>query len=338
MRISVSGTRGKTTTVNMLHDLLTERGLKVVSKTTGEEAVVRVSNERFKINRPRSVLDENLEVIKIPHDVAIIENQAITPYTMRVFHRIVKPSIVIVTNVRMDHTEFLGEDRREIAKSFISSLNEHVKVVMSGESSGELEEVMRDGLRKFRTEYVRARSYGVPGSESVGIAEEVLRLVTGERLREEEKIRLLSMIESMMSIRRSGELLWYNGAKVNDPDSAEILIDHLLKKYRRGMVISANFRSDRKDRTSLFADFLKRWSKEDLIRSIFVSGYAAKSVANYVGEKCVPLKEDLSSARSVIELAVKEGAILTLLANRKTKFVDLMLEEIGRLPSLDHRS
>ncbi|MCS7103577.1 MAG: hypothetical protein NZ992_06835, partial [Candidatus Korarchaeum sp.] len=321
--------------VNMVHDLLVERGLSVISKTTGEEAILRVAGESFRINRPRSVLEENLQVIKIPHDIAIIENQAITPYTMKVFHRIVKPSIVIITNVRMDHTEFLGEDRREIAKSFVSSLNEYVEVVISGETREELEEIIKTGLHKFGTEYIRAGGCGIPGSEAVGIAEEVVRLVTGERIRDEEKLRLISTIEEMFSVKRSGELLWYNGAKVNDPDSAEILLDYLSKKYRRGIVISANFRSDRRDRTSLFADFLRKWSEKDTIRSIFVSGYAAKSVSNYIGRKCISLKEDLSSARRLIEFAVREGAILTLLANRKTKFVDLILGEIERLSPLD---
>lgn len=335
MRISVSGTRGKTTTVNVLHDLLSGRGLKVLSKTTGEEAIVRVGNERFRINRPRSVLDENLEVIRIPHDIAIIENQAITPYTMRVFHKMVRPSIVVITNVRMDHTEFLGEDRREIAKSFVSSLNEHVEVVISGEHREELEEVIVKGSERLGATYIRARSYGIPGSESIGIAEEVLKLVTGEVMGEEERERLLSAIEDMISVRRSGGLLWFNGAKVNDPESAEILLDYLIKRYRSDLIVSANFRSDRKDRTSLFADFLRRWSGEDRIKAIFVSGHAARSVAGYVGRKCAPLREELTSARELIRIAEREGAILVLLANRKTRFVDLILEEIGRISSLD---
>ena len=335
MRVSVSGTRGKTTTVNMIHDLLSGRGLNVVSKTTGEETIVRVANERFKLSRPRSVLDENLEVIKIPHNIAIIENQAITPYTMRVFHRMVRPGIVVITNIRMDHTEFLGEDRREIARSFVSSLNEHVEVVVSGELREEVEEVIIGGSERLGADYIRARSYGLPGSESVGIAEEVLKLISGETMGEGERARLLLTIEEMLSVRRSGELLWYNGAKVNDPESAEMLLDYLMERYRREIIVSANFRSDRKDRTSLFAAFLRKWSEDDRIKAMFVSGHAAKSVANYVGKRCSSLREDLTSARELIRFAEREGAILVLLANRKTRFVDLILEEIARISTLD---
>lgn len=91
MRISVSGTRGKTTTVNMLHDMLRSRGLSVISKTTGERAVVRDNTEREIAERPRSVLYENLDIIKSNYDIIIVENQAITPYTMRAFNLMVKP-------------------------------------------------------------------------------------------------------------------------------------------------------------------------------------------------------------------------------------------------------
>ncbi|RDD53881.1 MAG: hypothetical protein BA066_02120 [Candidatus Korarchaeota archaeon NZ13-K] len=336
MRISVSGTRGKTTTVNMVHDLLMRRGLKVVSKTTGEDAIVRIADSEFRMNiRPRSVLDENLDVIKIPHDVLIIENQAITPYTMRVFHRMVRPDIVTITNVRMDHAEFLGENRREVAKSFISSINEDVEFLISGETRKELIDLLKAGAERLGAEYIQARNYGIPGSESVGISEEVARLVTGERLGEEERRYMMRKLEEMLSVRRSGDLLWYNGAKVNDPESAEILLSYLLRRYGRRIIISASFRSDRRDRTSLFAGFLRKLSEEELISSIFVSGHAARSVAKRVGRKCFPVKEDLDSVRDVIGLAMREGAILMLLANRKTKFADLMLEEIGRLSSND---
>lgn len=334
MRISVSGTRGKTTTVNLIHEALSERGLKVLSKTTGEEAILRIGREYLGIKRPRSVLEENLSIIKIPHDIAVIENQAITPYTMRVFHTMIKPRIVAITNVRLDHTEFLGETREEIARSFASSLNSCVDFLISGESRREIEEILRSGAERFSAEYIRARSYEIPGSESVGIAEEVLKVIVGEGFREEERERMLLMIERTMSVRRSGELIWYNGAKINDPESAEVVLNYLLRKYGRDFVISASFRSDRRDRTSLFAKFLRKLAAEDYVRAIFVSGHAANSVARYVGEKCTHLKENLDSVRKLVSFSLNEGVILVLLANRKTKFVDLLLNELGETSSV----
>lgn len=330
MRISVSGTRGKTTTVNLIHEALIRRGVRVLSKTTGEEAVLRIGREYQRFKRPRSVLEENLGILRIPHDVAVIENQAITPYTMRVFHCMIKPRVVVVTNVRLDHTEFLGETREEIAISLVSSLNKDVSFLVSGECRENIEEILRSGAERLGAEYIKASSYDIPGSESLGIVEEVLKLITGERMSEEERRRILSLIERMMSVNRSGELTWYNGAKINDPDSAEIVLNYLLSKYGKSFVISASFRSDRRDRTSLFANFLRKCSTQDHVRAIFVSGHAAGSVARYIGRKCIPLKEDLDSIRKLVEFSLNEGAILILLANRNTKFVDLLLEKLEK--------
>ncbi len=328
MRISVSGIRGKTTTVRMLHETLVRRGLRVVSKTTGEEALLWMGEEVVRIRRPKSVLDENFEVMKIPHDIAIMENQAITPYTMRVFHWMVKPEVIAITNVRLDHTEFLGESKIEIAKSIASSFNEFTEFIINGEERSDIEGIIKGRAERLGAHYIRARNYGIPCSESIGIVEEVLKLM-GETLSEEERSELVKGIERELSVRRKGELLWYNGSKVNDPESAEILINYLSRKYGRGFVISANFRRDRRDRTSLFARFLRDLSERDLIVKIFVSGFGAKSVAKYVGEKCIHVNECLDSAQEMIEFSEREGAILMLLANRKTKLVDILLEKLS---------
>ncbi|MCC6029147.1 MAG: hypothetical protein LM591_03290 [Candidatus Korarchaeum sp.] len=328
MRISISGTRGKTTTVRMLHQALVRRGLRVVSKTTGDEALLWVGEGVFKINRPKSVLDENFEVIKIPHDIAIIENQAITPYTMKVFHRIIEPEVIAVTNVRLDHTEFLGESKIEIAKSIASSFNESVEFVINGEERSDIEGIIRGRAERIGANYIRARNYGIPCSESIGIIEEVLKLMN-DTLSEEERTGLIEEIERGLSVRKKGELLWYDGSKVNDPESAEILINYFLRKYKREFVVSANFRKDRRDRTSLFARFLRDLSKKDFIVKIFVSGFGAKSVARYVGENCIYVDECSDSAQKIIEFSEREGAILMLLANRKTKLVDIILEKLN---------
>lgn len=328
MRISISGIRGKTTTVKMLHGTLVRRGLRVVSKTTGDEALLWVGEEVVRIRRPKSVLDENFEVMKIPHDVAIIENQAITPYTMRVFHRIIKPEVIAITNVRPDHTEFLGESKIEIAKSIASSFNEFTGFVINGEERSDIEEIIKGRAERLGAHYIRARNYGIPCSESIGIVEEVLKLMR-ETLSEEERRELMEEIERGLSVRRKGELLWYDGSKVNDPESAEILINYFSRKYGRKFVISANFRRDRRDRTSLFARFLRDLSERDFIIKIFVSGFGAKSVARYVGEKCIYVDERSDSAQEIIRFSEREGAIFMLLANRKTKLVDIILEKLS---------
>jgi len=330
MRISVSGTRGKTTTVNMLHDMLRSRGLSVISKTTGERAVVRDNTEREIAERPRSVLYENLNIIKSNYDIIIVENQAITPYTMRAFNLMVKPDIVIITNVRLDHTEFLGEKREDIARSFCSSFVKSIKTVISGEKRQEIGEILKKGAEKIGASYVKAEDYEIPGSETVGIAEAVLMHVFGERMDYDEKKDMLKRLDEMFSARKSRSLFWYNGAKINDPDSAEIVLNYLRKKYNMEIAISANLRGDRRDRTAVFSVFLRDFSKLDWVRRIFVSGPASSSVARFIGDKAIKVKEDPSSADEIIDFVAREGLLLVLLVNRRTKMADILIEELSK--------
>ncbi|MGC8932163.1 MAG: hypothetical protein C0200_03985 [Thermoproteota archaeon] len=330
MRISVSGTRGKTTTVNMLHDVIKSRGLKVLSKTTGEKAVIRDDIEREILKRPRSVLYENLDIIKSNYDVIIIENQAITPYTMKAFNMMVKPEVIIITNVRLDHTEFLGESREEIAKSFCSSFVKSVKTVISGERKPEIEEILMKGAGKVGADYIKAENYEIPGSEAVGITEAVLYHFFGEKMDYNERNNLLRKLDDIFSAKRSGDLFWYNGAKINDPDSAEIVLNYLRKKYNMDVVISANLRGDRRDRTAVFSSFFRNLSKLDWIRRIFVSGPGSGSITKLIGEKGVKVKEDPASAHEMINFATRDGLMLVLLVNRRTKMADILIEKLSR--------
>ena len=330
MRISVSGTRGKTTTVNILHDVLRSRGLKVLSKTTGEKAIIRDDAEREISERPRSVLYENLDLIKSNYDAIIIENQAITPYTMKAFNMMVKPDVIVITNVRLDHTEFLGESREEIAKSFCSSFVKSAKTVISGEERQKMDEILRKGAEKIGANYIKAEKYDIPGSEAIGIAEAFLHHFLGEKMDFDERKNLLKRLDDIFSARRRGDLFWYNGAKINDPDSAEIVLNYLRRKYGMDIAISANLRGDRRDRTAVFSIFFRRLSKLDWIRRIFVSGPGSGSVARFIGEKSVKVKEDPSSAHEIIDFATREGLMLVLLVNRRTKMADILIEELSK--------
>jgi hypothetical protein len=330
MRISVSGTRGKTTTVNMLHDMLRSRGLRVLSKTTGEKAVVRDDIEREIVKRPRSVLYENLDIIKSNYDIIIAENQAITPYTMKAFNLMIKPDAVIITNVRLDHTEFLGESREEIARSFCSSFVGSVKTVISGERRQKIERILKRGAERIGASYIKAEDYEIPGSETVGIAEAVLLHLFGERMDYDGKKNMLRKLEEMFSARRNRNLFWYNGAKINDPDSAEMVLNYLRKKYNMEIAISANLRGDRRDRTAVFSVFLRDFSGLDWVRRIFVSGPASGSVARFIGDKAIKVKEDPSSAHEIIDFAAREGLLLVLLANRRTRMADILIEELSK--------
>jgi len=88
---------------------------------------------------PRTTLYENIGVLReyvpklaeyAPDDVAIFENQGITEYTTRLINEsFIHPHIIVLTNIRRDHQDTLGETRAEIARSFAKSVPSSAHVV-----------------------------------------------------------------------------------------------------------------------------------------------------------------------------------------------------------------
>ena len=121
-RIVVEGMRGKSEVVTLLDYYLAKRKYKVLSKVTGLEPIISNDGVKKFIRRQNGFLidHENKRCLKLSNgkDFVIFENQGISPYTMRLFHNILKPEIILIPNIRLEHQETLGETIEEISKSF----------------------------------------------------------------------------------------------------------------------------------------------------------------------------------------------------------------------------
>lgn len=121
-RIAVTGTRGKSSVTRLLTSILREDGCRVMAKTTGSQAVILLP-EGGQIELDRSVIPSILEqkrVIKraarLKADCIVAEVMSIRPENHFAESRqILRPDIVVITNVRRDHTEMMGETEEEIA-------------------------------------------------------------------------------------------------------------------------------------------------------------------------------------------------------------------------------
>jgi poly-gamma-glutamate synthase PgsB/CapB len=122
LRIAVTGTRGKSSVARILASILIEDGRKVLSKTTGSQALLLLPDgSRLELSRrgTASILEQKRVVKKASRlhaDCLVAEIMSIHPENHYFeAQRILKPHIVAVTNVRLDHTEAMGDSAEDIA-------------------------------------------------------------------------------------------------------------------------------------------------------------------------------------------------------------------------------
>jgi gamma-polyglutamate synthase len=138
--ITVTGTRGKTSTVRLLASVLREAGRTVLAKTTGSQAQFVLPDGTTQ-DIPRrgliSVLEQKNALRKaaqLKADCLIVEMMSIRPENHHVeAEQILKPDIALLTNVRRDHTEAMGETLEEIATTLRLGLPREAKVYVPEE-------------------------------------------------------------------------------------------------------------------------------------------------------------------------------------------------------------
>lgn len=125
IRIHVNGTRGKSSVSRLIAAILREAGIRTVAKTTGttprlifpdgeEEPVCR--------NGPPNI-GELTRVMKRAGELGaraiVFECMAVDPRYQRIAEgRIVQPTLTVITNARLDHTDVQGASRVEVAAGF----------------------------------------------------------------------------------------------------------------------------------------------------------------------------------------------------------------------------
>ena len=125
LRITVTGTRGKSSLVRMIAAVLREDGWRVTSKVTGSHArLIRPDGSESTLRR-RGIpsIFEQKRVVRLAAgagaECLVCEIMSIHPENhFTESRRLLKPHIVIITNLRPDHTDAMGGSPGEIARVF----------------------------------------------------------------------------------------------------------------------------------------------------------------------------------------------------------------------------
>jgi gamma-polyglutamate synthase len=150
IRINVNGTRGKSSVTRLVTAILREAGIATVGKTTGT-APQLILPDGHEVPVRRNGLPTIRELIwalkrasKWGAEAVVFECMAVDPELQwTVEHRIIQPTITVITNGRPDHTEAQGSTVDEVVRSFPSPYAD--VVVTADEQVAEIFEKQTNG-------------------------------------------------------------------------------------------------------------------------------------------------------------------------------------------------
>ena len=300
IRIHVNGIRGKSTVTRMIAGMLREAGINTAAKTTGTAAVfidsggVDVPLRRRGAPTILEQIDLIRERIEPRCKALVTECMAIRPNLQEVSEtRLVDSQIGVITNIRIDHQDVMGETLPEIARSLLNTCPRY-GVLVASEQDPQLLEILKIGAEQRNSRLIVAQPELVTEKDMARFDYDTFR----------ENVAVGLAIASVLGISRDTAIrgmansspdpgaltirntvindklvTWANLFAVNDRESAIYLFD-LLAKYRTAdttTVVILNNRLDRELRALLFADIAVFDLAPDRIAAV---GYYVKSVTD----------------------------------------------------------
>jgi poly-gamma-glutamate synthase PgsB/CapB len=129
LRIAVTGTRGKSTVARLIAGSLRAAGWSVLAKTTGSKPMVILpdgSEEEIGRRGLPTVLEQKTVLERAGRlgvRALVSELMSVRPEVLAVeSRRILRPHILVITNVRVDHRDEQGRTKSEVARSLASAV------------------------------------------------------------------------------------------------------------------------------------------------------------------------------------------------------------------------
>ncbi|MEO6571123.1 MAG: poly-gamma-glutamate synthase PgsB [Ilumatobacteraceae bacterium] len=367
-RIHVNGIRGKSTVTRIIAGMMREAGISTVAKSTGTfAAVINTSGVDEPILRrgPATIL-EQIEIVRsyvVPGiDALVIECMALNPEYQEVSERmIVRSNIGVLTNVREDHQDVMGETLPEIARSLLSTCP-YGGILVTSEQNPEILAVMQEVCTSRGTELVVADPERITDEENLGFdyisfKENVtIALSVADIIGIPRDVAIRGMIKAepdpgvlrMKELAIAGkQVTWANLFAVNDRESMVAAMEKLIP-FQRPETITVgilNNRSDRERRAMQFADVSVRdlvfdrlvtfGAYEAQVTARLVSnGYPAQHIIN-LGDDHAPSQDEI--IRRMIAEQPSDHVLVVGFVNIHTLQAEEMLEyfEHEALPWID---
>jgi poly-gamma-glutamate synthase PgsB/CapB len=357
IRVHVNGIRGKSSVARVIAGVLRNADYPTIAKTTGSAAVViGADGVDYPIIRtgPATIL-EQIEIIKrwLTPDIRalVIECMAINPMYQQVCERqIVRSDIGVITNVREDHQDVMGETLPEIAVSLLNTCPTD-GILITAEVEPAIVEIMRDTAASLGTELIVVSPAEVTAEdmrgfrhiefeENVAIGLEVARQLGISRDVAMQGMWSAKPDPGVLRVENAQvkgvQVTWANMFAVNDREST-VAVMQRVNRFATDETITIvilNNRLDRQARALQFADIAARDLSVDKIVTfgayegivtdrLVANGYPAADILN-LGDDRDPSWDEI-----VQEMIVDQGRQHVLLAgmvNIHTRQAEVLLD------------
>jgi poly-gamma-glutamate synthase PgsB/CapB len=359
----VNGIRGKSTVTRLIAGVLREDGIQTLAKTTGSAARVILPNgDELPIVRRSSPTIMELfniasEYLQKDTEAIVFETMALLPANQTASQELlVRGNINVITNIREDHQDVMGESLEEITDT-LSLMIPQNGILITAEDRPELRERLLENARARGSRLVYADPNWVTEQDlsgfnyvsfreniAIGLAvAEILGIPRSTALRGMWNARPdLGVVNVQRTRWKNKEIIWIPLFAVNDRDSTLISVEAVRPYYdhnatRIGIL---NNRYDRADRAMRFADI----AAKDLDFDYWITfGAYENQVTEHMHRRGVPRDRIINLGFSVnpsldqifnkiANLVKGEQAVLFGLVNIHTPQAELLLEYFHKRP------
>lgn len=325
-RVHVNGTRGKSSVTQYIYaGLQTQQS--VMAKITGEIPTLFLpSGKSEEINRRSSArVQEQFKIIQKAHkaevDALVLECMSIDPKLQQLESRFYKPHIYVITNIKDDHREKMGNTILEQVEAICSAIPKNCKVVTA---ATEWAEIIKKYTVKQQSEWLDLEQ--LTDLERSSLPENIfdvniaLALTVCVNLGVDRAVALKAILNranvKTTPLLQIGENRWFlNAFPVNDIPSLELFLDRWLNKLQlqTEWVILLNTRMDRPTRTDLFTNWIIE-NKEHISGVILFGDHQERAV------------RQLSKVKSNIKIVKNSKAIA-----QKSAINDILATVSGKI-------
>lgn len=295
-RIHINGIRGKSSVTRLIAAALRENGIKTAAKTTGSAARILVDhNSETPVPRKEPDIAEQRRMLKYymgtvhrmftgeDYKAVVFECMAINPVYQRYLEeKVMHSTIGVITNIREDHTDMLGETLPEIARSLSNTIPRGGHLV-TAETNPELLAILQEECDKRGTELHAVGDMRIAEKHiakfkhfeykaNVAVALKVAQLAGVSRATALAGMHNALSDPGAFTLKKVAReenktIHWANLFAINDRESFVLTVDSLHKKVgaRTKKAVILNNRVDRPERVLQFVDIAVNSIKADYI-------------------------------------------------------------------------
>ncbi|MDY2981699.1 MAG: poly-gamma-glutamate synthase PgsB [Fusobacterium sp.] len=293
--IHINGIRGKSTTSRLIDAGMRARGYKVFTKITGTSPRIidTFGEEKEILRKGKANIREQIKAIKWADrenaEVLVLECMAVNPELQNICeNKILKADICVITNVREDHLDEMGETLDEIAKSLSNTMPTNGVLFTSDKKYVDFfrEIGNKKGTKVFLAEEKEEyREIDFPSNVAVALA--VCKYAGVDEKKALERMRNYykdpGCLKTLCYKNQMDKKIYFvNAMAANDPNSTEIILENISKKdyFKNRKYLLINNRKDRVSRWEQYIKFAKKM--EERFDKIIVSGESKDLFYKYI--------------------------------------------------------